>query len=187
MSEVDDVVQELKGQIGEAIGALKANLGKLRTGRANAKILDGIRVEYYGTPTALNQLASLTVPEPRLITVKPFDKSMLNDIERAIGNSDIGINPQNDGELIRLPIPMLNEERRKDLVKQAKARGEDAKISLRTHRRDANDMLKEYEKEKLISEDDLKRALDKVQGVIDDGVKSIDEILSTKEKEILEI
>lgn len=187
MSEITEVLSELQSQIGDSIDSLKSDLGKLRTGRANAKILDGIRVDYYGSPTPLNQVATLTVPEPRMILVKPFEKKMLGDIERAIINSDVGINPQNDGEQIRLPIPPLNEERRKELVKQAKSRGEDAKIALRNHRRDANEMLKEYEKEKTISEDELKKGLEKVQGEIDKGVKGIDDLLGVKEQEILEI
>ncbi len=187
MSEVEEVLKELKKGIDDSMSALRHDLAKLRTGRASVNILDGIRVEYYGAMTPLNQVAQLSVPEPRLIMVKPFDKSLISDIERAINNSDVGITPMNDGEQIRLPIPALNEERRKDLVKQAKHRGEDAKISLRNHRRDANEMLKEYEKEKLISEDDLKRALEKVQEVVDRGGKQVDDVLHQKEQEILEI
>lgn len=187
MSDIDDVLSELKKGIDDSVDAMRSDLGKLRTGRASVKILDGIRVEYYGSQTPLNQVAQLTVPEPRMILVKPFDKTLIGTIERAISNSDVGITPMNDGEQIRLPIPMLNEERRKDLVKQAKGRGEDAKISLRNHRRDANEMLKEYEKEKVISEDELKKALERVQTETDKGNKQIDEILQGKEKEILEI
>lgn len=187
MSEVDEVIQELRSGISESLAALKSDLGKLRTGRANITILDGIRVEYYGSPTPLNQVAQLSVPEPRMITVKPFDKSIIVDIERSISNSDVGITPMNDGEMIRLPIPALNEERRRDLVKQAKARGEDARISMRNHRRDANEMLKEYEKDKSISEDDLRRGLDRVQDEVNRGNQQVDETLEQKEKEILEI
>ena len=187
MSEVEEVLQELNKGIEDSLSSFRSDLKKLRTGRASVNILDGIRVEYYGSPTPLNQVAQLSVPEPRMITVKPFDKSLISDIERAINNSDVGITPMNDGEMIRLPIPPLNEERRKELVKQAKNRGEDARISLRNHRRDANEMLKDYEKEKMISEDELKRALEKVQDATDRGNKQVDEILHQKEKEILEI
>lgn len=187
MSEVDEVVEELRQGIAESLEALRGDLGKLRTGRANTKILDGVRVEYYGSATPLNQVAQLSVPESRLITVKPFDKTLIGEIERAINNSDVGITPMNDGEMIRLPIPPLNEERRRDLVKQAKARGEDAKISMRNQRRDANEMLKEYEKDKTISEDDLKKGLERVQTETDRGNKQVDETLQQKEKEILEI
>lgn len=187
MSDIDDVLSELKSGIDSSIDSMRSDLGKLRTGRASVKILDGIRVEYYGSQTPLNQVAQLSVPEPRMILVKPFDKTLISTIERAISNSDVGITPMNDGEQIRLPIPMLNEQRRKELVKQAKSRGEDAKISLRNHRRDANEMLKEYEKEKVISEDELKKALERVQTETDKGNKQIDEILGSKEKEILEI
>lgn len=187
MSEIEDVLTDLSGGIDDSINSMRADLGKLRTGRASVKILDGVRVEYYGSATPLNQVAQLSVPEPRMITVKPFDKTLIGTIEKAISLSDVGITPMNDGEQIRLPIPPLNEERRKELVKQAKNRGEDAKISLRNHRRDANALLKEFEKDKSISEDELKKALERVQTAIDQGNKQIDDVLLSKEQEILEI
>ena len=187
MSVVDDVLEDFKSECATALDAFGDGLAKLRTGRANLAILDGVRVDYYGSATPLSQCANLTIADARLILVKPWDKGIINDIEKGIQVADIGITPQNDGEVIRLPIPALTEERRKDLVKQAKGRGEECKISLRNHRRDANDMLKEAEKEKEISEDDLKRALERVQEVTDENTKKVDEILSVKEKEILEI
>jgi ribosome recycling factor len=187
MSMVDDVLGELAGSIDGSMKSLKVNLAKLRTGRANLALLDDVRVEYYGTPTPLNQCANLAVADARLITVRPWDKNLIGDIEKAIQSADIGITPQSDGDIIRLPVPPLTEERRKDLVKHAKQRGEEARISVRNHRRDANDMLKELEKEKEISQDDLKRALEKVQEATDKGVASVDDIIAAKEKEILEI
>jgi len=184
---IEDILEDLKENIEKALESLKGTLGKLRTGRANIAILDGVRVEYYGTPTPLSQCANLIVADARLITVKPWDKNLIGDIERAIQQADIGITPQNDGELIRLPIPSLTEERRKDLVKQGKARAEDSKIALRTHRRDANDLLKEAEKDKDISQDDLKKALERVQEEVNKGTSAVDEIITSKEAEILEI
>jgi len=183
----EDVISELKEGVTSTLEALQRDLAKLRTGRASVRILDDVRVDYFGSPTPLNQCASLAAADARMITVKPFDKTIISDIERAILQAGIGITPQNDGDMIRLPIPQLTEERRRDLVKQSKSRGEDAKIALRNHRKDANDMLKEAEKEKELSEDDLKRALTRVQGVVDDAGTKVNDILGGKEKEILEI
>ena len=187
MGIVEDVFGELSTELEAVTESLQKNLSRLRTGRANASLLDGIRVDYYGNPTALSQCAQVNVPEPRLITVKPWEKGLLSAIEKAIMTSELGLNPQNDGEMIRLPIPQLTEERRKDLVKQAKGRGEAAKIGIRNHRRDANEMLKAAEKDKEISQDDLKRALDKVQATVDKGIGKVDEILTSKAQEIVEI
>jgi ribosome recycling factor len=184
---VEDVISQLKEDVASTQKALKHDLSSLRTGRASISMLDGVRVNYYGTMTPLNQCANLSAPEPRLMVVKPWDKSLLQEIERAIHLSGLGITPQNDGEIIRLPIPQLTEERRRDLVKQAKARGEEAKIAMRNHRREANELLKEFEKDKAISEDDLKRALEKVQELVDTGVTEVDAVLVQKEKEILEV
>lgn len=149
--------------------------------------MDGINVNYFGTNTPLNQCASISVSDARTILVQPWDKTILSEIEKAIGQSGIGINPQNDGELIRLPIPPLTEERRKSLAKQAKAKGEDAKIGIRNARKAANDVLKKAQKDKEISEDDLKRSLENVQKETDAVSKKVDELLIAKEKEILEI
>lgn len=187
MGLVEDTLAQLNTEIETALHALQGQLGKLRTGRASVAILDGIRVSYYGASTPLNQCANLTVADARMLMVRPWDKGLIGEIEKAILNSDIGIMPQNDGESIRLPIPPLNEERRRDLVKQAKKQGEDARIGLRNHRRDANEMLKEFEKSKEISQDELKRALDKVQDLTKVGSAKIDTILAQKEKEIIEI
>jgi ribosome recycling factor len=187
MGMIEDVLADLKSSIDGSITAFKGELGKLRTGRASVSILDGIKVDYYGTPTPLNQVAALQVADARLITIKPWERPLIGDIEKAIRNSDIGITPQNDGDIIRLPIPPLNEERRRDLVKKAKNQGEETRIGMRNHRRDANDMLKELEKDKAISEDELKKALEKVQAAVDAGVKSVDEILAVKEKEIMDV
>ena len=187
MSLVDDIVADLKGSIEGSLGSLKTDLGKLRTGRASAAILDGVRVNYYGVPTPLNQCASIAIVDARLITIKPWDKSIVSEIEKAINTAGIGINPQTDGDLIRLPVPSLTEERRKELCKHAKHRGEEAKIALRTHRRDSNELLKEAEKEREISEDDLKRGLEKVQQETDKGIERVDGVVTAKEKEILEI
>jgi ribosome recycling factor len=187
MSMVDDVFGDLKQQSQETLSALKVHLSKLRTGRANVAILDDVRVEYYGVPTPLNQCASIHVADARLIVVKPYEKKLTIEIEKAIMAADVGINPQSDGDVIRLPIPGLTEDRRRDLVKQAKHRGEEAKIALRNHRRDANEMLKEIEKDKEISQDDLKRDLERVQTELDQAVAKVDQMIATKEKEILEI
>ncbi len=187
MGMVEDTLSQLDNDIAVAQTALKQQLSKLRTGRANITLLDGVRVNYYGVPTPLTQVANLAAADPRMITVKPWDRSLISEIEKAILNTDIGIMPQNDGELIRLPLPILTEERRRDLVKQAKQKVEEAKIGMRNHRRDANEMLKELEKDKEISQDELKKALEKVQEHIDKGSAKLEEIFSSKEKEILEI
>lgn len=187
MSLETEVLDDFKASVQATIDSLRGDLKKLRTGRANVSLLDGVRVDYYGSPTPLSQVAQLTVADARMITIKPWEKQIIGDIEKAIQVARLGITPQNDGEFIRLPIPPLTEERRKDLVKQAKARGEDAKIAIRNGRRDANEMLKVAEKDKDISEDDLKRALEKVQSETNSGTKSVDETLTRKESEILEI
>lgn len=184
----DDVIQDMEDKGVQAIDALKSALTRIRTGRANLSILDNIRIDYYGSKTPLNQVATLTVSDARLITVKPFDKSVMSDIEKVIRSaSDLGISPQNDGEKILLPIPPLTEERRKEFSKVAKSKGEDAKISVRNARRDANEMIKGLEKDDGLPEDDAKKALDRIQKVTDGFVKSIDEIVATKEKEIMEV
>ncbi len=188
MGIAEDVLAELEERGKESIEALKGQLARIRTGRANLSILDSVRVEYYGSKSPLNQVASLSVPDPRLITVKPFDKSLLSEIEKVIrAASDLGLSPQNDGEKIMLPIPPLTEERRRDFTKLAKGKGEDAKISVRNARRDANDMLKMAEKDGDLPEDDGKKAQSKVQEVTDKYVKAVDEVVVKKEKEILEI
>jgi len=150
-------------------------------------LLDDIRVDYYGTPTQLNQVGTLAVPEPRLITIQPWEKNLIPDIEKAIFKADLGLNPTSDGQLIRLAFPPLTEERRKEMVKQVKRMGEDAKIGVRNARRDANDTLKKMEKDKDLSEDDLKRGEKEVQELTDQYVKKIDSVIEGKEKELMEI
>ena len=183
----EDVVSDLKQRIDKTLEDLKRDLSKVRTGRASTSILDGIRVDYYGTPTPLSGVANLNSPEPRLITIKPWDKGTLKDIEKAIREANIGLNPMNDGEMIRLPFPPLTEERRRDIAKQVKSKGEDHKVAIRNVRRDSNEMLKELLKEKSITEDDLKRATERVQKETDAGVVKVDEIVAKKEKEIMEV
>ena len=183
---INEVFSELSGSFERAKEALKRELMKVRTGRANLGLLDGIRVEFYGTMTPLNQVGTLKVPEPRLITIQPWDKSIISAIERAIAASDLGLNPSNDGTLIRIPIPALTGERRRELVKLVKKIGEESKISIRNERRGANDLVKQLEKEGEVSQDEMHRGLSKIQQMTDEAIKAVDDILSDKETEILE-
>jgi ribosome recycling factor len=183
---VNDIITDLGQSMDGAIEALKRELVKRRTGRANVALLDGIKVDYYGTPSPLNQVAALQVPEPRMIIVKPWEKNMVQPIERAIQLSPLGFNPSSDGEQIRIPIPALTTERRKALIKDVKRVGEEAKVGLRNQRRDSNEMLKTLEKDKEISEDEMHRGLARVQEVTDEYVKKVDVLLVAKEKEVLE-
>jgi len=184
---IEDVISECRSAMNAAVDGLKQNLAKVRTGRASTALLEGIRVDYYGSPTPLNQVASVQVADARLLVVKPWEKSIIGDIEKAIKASDLGINPQSDGEIIRLPVPALTEERRKDLLKTARGKGEDAKLVIRNSRRDANEMLKELEKDKDITEDESTRALKRVQDETDAHIKAVDEVVGKKEKEIMEV
>jgi len=159
----------------------------VRTGRANVAILDGLRVDYYGTPTPLNQVASVNAPDPRLITIKPWERSLIPEIEKVIRSSQLGLNPSSDGEIVRLPMPPLTEERRRDLVKMVKKMAEESKVGLRNARRDANEMLKEFLKDKDITEDEEKAGLKKVQEATDAAVTKVDDLVAKKEKEIMEI
>ncbi|MBZ4394990.1 ribosome recycling factor [Myxococcus sp. MISCRS1] len=183
----DDLVKELKERINKTLEDLKRELTKVRTGRANIAILDNVRVDYYGTPTPLSGVASVNAPEPRLITIKPWEKSVLKDIEKALREANLGINPMNDGEMIRLPFPPLTEERRKEIAKQVKTKGEDHKVAIRNIRRDTNEVLKTQLKDKKITEDDQKRITEKVQKETDDGVKQVDSIVQAKEKEVMSV
>jgi ribosome recycling factor len=183
----DDAVKSLSERIKKAVDGLKTNLIKIRTGRANAAMLDGIRVDFYGTPTPLSQCAAVAVPEARMITVKPWDKSIIRDIEKAIHEANIGLSPQNDGEIIRLPVPPLTEQRRKDIAKQVKALGEDHKVTIRNERRDTNEKLKQLLKDKVITEDESKRSQEKTQKETDGGIAQVDDIVGKKEKEVLEV
>ena len=170
-----------------SIEALKKEFASVRTGRASLALLDGIKVDYYGTPTPLQQVASLSVPESRQIAIQPWNQKIISDIEKAIMKSDLGLTPTNDGKVIRINIPLLTEERRKQLVKVVRKNSEDAKVAVRNIRRDVNDEIKKLEKEKHLSEDDTKKSLDEIQKFTDSYVKKIDEILMHKEKEIMEV
>ncbi|EJN93396.1 ribosome recycling factor [Streptococcus ratti] len=181
------IIEKTKERFEQSHQSLAREFGSIRAGRANASLLDRIEVEYYGAPTPLNQLASITVPEARVLLVSPFDKSSLKDIEHAINASDIGINPANDGSVIRLVIPALTEETRRDLAKEVKKVGENAKIAIRNIRRDAMDEAKKQEKAKEITEDELKSLEKDIQKVTDDAVKHIDDMTANKEKELLEV
>lgn len=184
---LDDIVKDTKDNMEKVIEALKKNLATIRTGRASPGMLDGVRVDYYGTPTALNQLATISVADARLLVVKPFEKKVLKDIERAIVEANLGFNPNNDGETIRLAMPPLSTERRKEYVKMSKSKGEEAKVAIRNVRRDSNEMLKEACADSSITQDDEKRGLKSVQDLTDAYVKTVDEQLARKEKEIMEV
>jgi ribosome recycling factor len=183
---IESIYEETRESMEKSVAALKRDLKRLRTGRASLSILDGIKVDYYGTLTPLNQMATLAVPESRLITIQPWDISMIKEIEKSLLKSDLGLTPSNDGKIIRIAIPPLTEERRKELVKIVHKMCEDYKISLRNIRRDSNDLLKSMKKDGEISEDDLFRAQDQVQKITDEQIKHIDECFKDKEKEILE-
>ncbi len=183
---IDEIYEETRENMGKSVNALKNDFNKVRTGRASTSILDGIRVDYYGTLTPLNQMATLGVPESRLITIQPWDVTVIKNIEKAILKSDLGLTPSSDGKIIRIAIPPLTEERRKELVKVIHKMGEDHKIAVRNLRRDANEMLKGLKKEGEISEDEAFKAQDQVQKITDEQIKRIDDITKEKEKEILE-
>ena len=184
---LDEVFKELRSGIEKAIEALRRDLSKVRTGRAHAGMLDGIRVDYYGVPTPINQMANVAVPEPRLITIKPWEKAQVKAIAKAIQESDLGVNPQTDAEIIRIPIPALTEERRREMVKLTKKHGEECKVAVRKHRRDANEMIEELDKGGDVGGDDADRAKKKVEEVVADGIKQIDHVVAAKEKDILEV
>lgn len=183
----EKVYTDVTAKMEKTLGTLKTDLNKVRTGRASLALFDDIRVDYYGTPTPLNQLATLSVPEPRLITIQPWDTTTIGEIEKAILKSELGITPMNDGKIIRINIPRLTEERRKELVKVVKKMGEATKVSLRNIRREANDQLKGQEKNKKISQDQLHQSMEKIQNATDKYIEKADGILAAKEKEILEI
>jgi ribosome recycling factor len=183
---IESIYQETKDNMGKSIDALKNEFNRVRTGRASLTILDGIRVDYYGTLTPLNQMATLSVPESRLITIQPWDVSVIKEVEKAILKSDLGLTPSNDGKIIRISIPPLTEERRKELVKVINKISEDHKIAVRNIRRDSNELLKGLKKDGDISEDDAFKAQDQVQKITDEHIKLIDDVNKDKEKEILE-
>jgi len=184
---MEKVISEAKERMKKAVEALQNEFNTLRTGRASPALFDKIRVEYYGNPTPLNQVATISAPEARLVVIQPWDKSIIGDIEKAIQKSELSVNPSNDGKVIRISIPPLTEERRKEFVKIAKNMAEQSRVSIRNTRRDANDELKNAEKDGTISEDDLKRAEDEVQKLTDSYVAQVNDKLEEKEEEILEI
>lgn len=184
---IDEVLDELRQRMEKSVEALQNDLMAIRTGRASPALVEKLAVEYYGTVTMLNQMASIAAPEPRLLVIRPWDPSALENIERAILKSDLGLTPMNDGKLIRLSIPRLTEERRRELVKVVSRRVEEARVAIRNLRRDALKDLHEFEKEKMISEDDFYRGKDDVQELTDEHVEQIDEIGKRKEEEVMEI
>jgi ribosome recycling factor len=186
-NSIKEVEAHLKARMDKAISDLQHEMASIRTGRASLSILDHIRVDYFGTPTPLNQLGNLHVPEPSMITIQPWDVSQIGPIEKAIRVSDLGLNPANDGKLIRLPIPPLTEERRKDLVKKLHAAAENHRVAVRNIRRDGNEAVKKLLKDKKITEDEEKRAHDEIQKMTDAYMQKIDQASKSKEKEILEI
>ena len=181
------ILDQAKVKMDKTIVVLQNNMQAIRAGRANPKLLDRISVDYYGTPTPLNQIGNVTVPEARMMVIKPWEKTMLKAIERAIQTSDLGLNPNNDGEVIRLILPELNAERRKDLTKQVKKGAEDAKVAVRSIRRDAIEQVKKLKKDSLITEDDQRKAEDDAQKLTDKAIKEIDAVAAAKEKEIMEV
>lgn len=184
---IKDILDNLQQKMSRTIANFRTELTKVRTGRANPALLDGVKVDYYGSEMPISQVASITCPEARLITIQPWEANMLQPIEKAILVADLGLNPQNDGKVIRVPLPMLTEERRKELVKFVRKLGEESKVALRNERRDANEEIKKLEKEKSLSADDAKKAMDQVQKKTDENVAEIDKILSVKEKEIMSV
>ena len=181
------IFTQLQKEMDQSVGALRKDLAKIRTGRASTALLEHVVVDYYGATTPLNQLATLSAPEPRLLVIQPYDRSAMGNIEKAILKSDLGLTPNNDGKIIRVPIPQLTEERRKELVKHVKKIGEEFRVSVRNHRRVAVEHLKETEKKKEITADDSKHGHDRVQKITDDFIGRIDKTIKTKEEEIMEV
>ncbi|MEW6723708.1 MAG: ribosome recycling factor [Bacillota bacterium] len=184
---VKDILKETESRMKKTIEVFQHDLAGMRAGRATPALLEKVMVEHWGTSMPVNQLANISVPEPKLLVIQPWDKGALASIERAILKSDLGINPMNDGNVIRLVVPQLTQERRQDLVKQVRRKAEEERVAIRNLRREANDFLKGLEKEKAISEDELHRAQDEIQKKTDDHIKEIDRILAAKEKEIMEV
>jgi ribosome recycling factor len=184
---MDAVIKDAKERMKKSLATLKEEFNSMRTGRASASLFDKIKVNYYGQEMPLNQTATISVPEARLVVIQPWDKSLLNEIEKAIQKSELSVNPNNDGKVIRINIPPLTEERRKELVKVAKNTAEQSKVAVRNIRRDANDELKKQMKNGDMSEDEEKRGIDEIQKLTDESIKEIDSLLETKEQEILEV
>lgn len=182
-----EVKAKLNDRMEKTVEALKKDLGGIRTGRASLSIFEGLNVDYFGTPTPISHVATLSIPESRLITIQPWDPKIISDIEKSILRSDLGLNPSNDGKIIRVAIPPLTEERRKDIVKHVHKRGEEAKVAIRNIRRDGNEEMKKLEKEKHVSEDETKRAIDEIQKITDSYINKVEEVVSHKEKELMEV
>ncbi len=182
-----EVIDLARAEMEKAVEAFRHELTKVRTGRASTALVEGLQVNYYGAKTPIRQVASLAAPEPRLIVITPYDKTALHEIEKAIQSSDLGLTPQNDGKIIRIPIPELTQDRRKELAKHIKKMAEDYRVSVRNHRRDANDMLKDLHKDKKITEDDLRGAEAKVQQFTTEFIERLDKVLAAKEAEIMEV
>jgi ribosome recycling factor len=183
----EDVLDDLKGRINKTLDDLRRDLAKVRTGRANPALLDAVRVDYYGQMSPLQNVANVTVADPRLIVIKPWEKSMIPVIEKAINASGLGVNAMSDAEIVRVPIPPLTEERRREFVKLVKHKGEEHKIAIRNERRDAKEMIEEAVKEGDLTEDDGKKAMERVQAEVDNGVKRVDEIIGGKEKDLMQV
>jgi ribosome recycling factor len=183
----DDVTKNCKQEMDATVRAFQKELSHVRTGRASTALLDGIHIEYYGAQMPLNQVATLSAPDPTLLVIQPFDKSTLHAIEKAIQASDLGLNPQNDGKIIRVPIPPLSEERRKELVKHCRKVAEEYRVSTRSHRRDALEMLKEFEKDKTITEDDRRHGGEKIEALTKEFIEKLDHLLKVKEQEIMAV
>ena len=184
---MSDIIKDTKSRMQKSIDNLSRELANISAGRANSNLLNGVTVDYYGAPTPVQQLASINVPEARLLVISPYDKSSVADIEKAIIAANLGVNPTSDGEVIRISVPALTEERRKELVKEVKKIGEDAKVSIRNIRRDINDQLKKDEKNGDITEDDLRSQPDDVQKASDNSIKEIDQLVADKEKDIMSV
>jgi len=184
---VDPLIQKLVQAMDKTIQSLKSDLAKVRTGRASAALVDPVQVEYYGSNVPLSQVANVTTPDARTIQIAPWENSLLGAIERAIHGANLGLTPQNDGKVVRIPLPPMTEERRKDLVKLIKKMGEDAKVACRTHRREANDEVKRHEKSRAVTEDESKKAQEQVQKKTDEKVAEIDKVIAGKEKEVLTV
>lgn len=187
MASTKEEIAQIRKRMEKAVDDLRRELGSIRTGRASITILDSIQVDYYGVPTPINQAAQMSAPEPSLITVQPYDVSLVGPIEKAIRASDLGLNPSNDGRVIRIPIPPLTEERRKQLAKHVHTVLEDHRTAVRNIRRDGNDHLKKMLKDKAISEDEEKKSLDEIQKLTDDGIKKLEEVAKAKEAEIMKV
>jgi len=184
---LNEIYSEAEERMNKTIENLKRDFSSVRAGRANPAVLDKVKVDYYGVPTPVNQMANISVPEPRLLVIQPWDKAVIVDIERAILKSDLGLNPSNDGSIIRIPIPQLTEDRRKELVKMIKKKSEDFKVEIRNSRRDANEQIKMFEKDGEISEDDARKGTEKIQELTDNYIENIGKLLESKEIEIMEV